>query len=265
MFRQVADWSVAMLFLRPVTRHHKALFAIAAIVLSASSAHAQTRAVLLGSVRSDSTGLPLVNAEVYIPSLGINSRTDSVGRFRMENIKPGEYDVIIRRFGFTPSVLRMKFEADETTAHQFELTLSPTVLAKVKVLAPDTSRSLYVDNITRFEERRALGFGSFIGERELRAAADRNLSSVLHTIPDLRFVRSNGAVVAVSAAHGRRCPLQLFLDGMKVSAAFDINSIGPASLRGIEFYSTTTTAPSEFTASPGYCGVLVLWTAVTRN
>ena len=89
----------------------------------------------------------------------MGSYTDSAGHFRLDNIKPGDYDVVIRQFGFTPRVMRMKFEADETTAQQFELSPNPTVLAKVRVIAPDTARSLSVDNTPRLEEGRAQGFG----------------------------------------------------------------------------------------------------------
>jgi hypothetical protein len=248
-----------------VITHQKALFALAAFVISASPLHAQARAVLLGSVRSDSADLPLSHAEVAIPSLRMGSYTDSAGHFRLENIAPGEYDVIIRQFGFVPRVTRMKFEADETTAQQFELTPNPTVLAKIKVIAPDTARSLYVDNITRFEERRAQGFGRYITAGELQAARERDLTTVLHTIPDLRMFRlPNGATVAASAESGRRCMAQVYLDGVKISAPFDINTLTPASLRGIEFYATGNT-PSDYMASPGFCGVLIFWTKVRNN
>jgi hypothetical protein len=47
-----------------------------------------------------------------------------------------------------------------------------------------------------FEHRRHNGFGSFISEDELRVASDRRLSSVLETIPNLRFYHlASGATV----------------------------------------------------------------------
>jgi hypothetical protein len=247
-----------------VTGHVKALFALAAAMSVASTLHAQAEAVLLGSVRSDSADIALRHAEVAIPSLRIGSYTDTAGHFRMDHIKPGEYDVVVRQFGFVPRVMRMKFEADETTAQQFQLTPSPIVLAEVKVVAPDTARSLYYDNITGFESRRSNGFGSFITAEELQAARNRDMTTVLHTLPQVRFYRlSTGAVVAGSAESGRRCYAQVYLDGVKVMWAFDVNSISPGTLRGIEFYPSPY-APSDYSASPGYCGVLIFWTKL-RN
>lgn len=244
---------------------HKALFALAAILSAASPSYARAQAVLLGSVRSDSSDIPLGRAEVAIPSLRLGSYTDSAGHFRLDNIRPGEYDVIVRQLGFVARVTRMKFEADETIAQQFQLTPSVNVLAKVRVTAPDTARSLSVDNATAFELRRAHGFGSFITASELNAARERDMTTVLHTIPQVRFYRTiNGAMVAGSAESGKVCFSQVYLDGVKVMYAFDVNSIGPASLRGIEFYASGN-APSDFTASPGYCGVLVLWTRVRMD
>ncbi|MDQ6718350.1 MAG: carboxypeptidase-like regulatory domain-containing protein [Gemmatimonadota bacterium] len=248
-----------------MTGNHKALFALAAFVFSAAPSHALAQTVLLGSVRSDSTDSPLGHAEVAIPALRLGAYTDSAGHFRMDHIKPGEYDVIVRQFGFAPRVIRMKFEPDETTAQQFQLTASPIILARVKVTARDTARSLYYDNISAFEGRRKHGFGSFITASELQDARERDMTTVLHTIPQVRFYHlASGATVAGSEESGRRCFSQVFLDGVKVMWAFDVNSISPASLRGIEFYPSLN-APSDYSASPGYCGVLIFWTKVRNN
>ncbi len=248
-----------------MTGNPKALFALAAILVAAAPSYVPAQAVLLGSVRSDSADIPINHAEVAIPSLRMGSYTDTAGHFRMDNIRPGDYDVVVRQFGFVHLVLHMTFEADETTAHQFQLTPAPHILAKVKVIAPDTARSLYVAQIAEFEQRRSQGFGSFITPAELKAAANRDMTTVLHTIPQVRFYKlPTGAMVAGSTDSGRRCFSLVYLDGVKVMWAFDLNSISPASLRGIEFYPTSS-APGRYSGSPGYCGVLMLWTKVRAN
>ena len=71
--------------------------------------------------------------------------------------------------------------------------------------------------------------------------------------------------IAGSEESGRKCFAQVYYDGVKVMWAFDVNSLTPATLRGIEYYPSKTSAPGQFTASPGYCGVLVLWTLVRRD
>jgi Carboxypeptidase regulatory-like domain len=252
--------------LRTLAAHKKTVIAAALILAIASPLHAQSRATLSGSVHSDSADLPISNAEVYLPALRRGAYTDSAGHFRIENIKPGDYDVVVRRLGFSPLHMQMTLEPDETTAQQFQMTPRPFQLARVKVTAPDTARSLYVDNIMSFEHRRHNGFGSFISEDELRVASDRRLSSVLETIPNLRFYHlAGGAMVAGSEESGRRCYTQIFYDGVKVNFAFDLNSLAPETLRGIEYYSSKTSPPAQFTPSPGYCGALVLWTMVRRD
>lgn len=246
-----------------VTRHYKALFALAA-TLTAAVSSASAQATLIGFVRADSTNVPLHQAEVAIPWLHLRSYADSAGRFRIDNIKAGEYEVVVRQLGFAPVVTRMIFLDNETTAQQFELVPLVTVLARVKVVAPDTARSLAVDNGLAFEKRRQKGFGSFITQAELYAARERALTTVLHTIPQVRFYRMNGAMVAGSEQSGRRCLSQVYLDGTKVVWAFDLNTISPASLRGVEFYPSVN-APSEFSAGPEYCGVLILWTRLRHQ
>src|SRR5947208_1450358 len=98
-----------------VIRDSKALFALAGLLISLPLTGG-AQATLLSSVRSDSTNLPLTHAEVAIPYLHLGSYTDSAGRFRMERITPGEYDVVVRQLGFLPQVVRMIFQNEETTA-----------------------------------------------------------------------------------------------------------------------------------------------------
>jgi hypothetical protein len=247
-------------------RTTKIALALAALLANAGPLRAQSKATLSGSVRSDSAGQPLSNAEVSIPSLRMRTRTDSAGHFRMDDIKPGAYDVVIRRLGFAPLRLSMTFEPDETTAQQFELSPSVYELEKVRVRSPDTARSLYVDNITAFERRRRSGFGSFIGAQELQAASDRHMTTVLQTIPNLRLYHlPSGPIVAGSEESGSKCYAQVYYDGVKVNWAFDVNSLMPATLRGVEYYSNRASAPADFSASPGYCGVLVFWTFVRHD
>ena len=247
-----------------VTRHYEALLALGAL-LTGLPAAAPAQSTLLGSVRSDSTHAALTHAEVAIPSLHLGSYTDSAGRFRIDGIVAGEYEVIVRQMGYMPQILRMTFENAQTTAQQFELTRNPIVLARVKVVAPDTARSLDVDNTTAFNARRAKGFGFFITPDELYAAREHDMTTVLHTIPQVRFQRlPTGAVVVASAESGKRCISQVYLDGVKVMYAFDVNSISPGSLRGIEFYASLN-SPSDFPAGPNYCGVLVLWTQLKHH
>jgi hypothetical protein len=248
---------------RTVIRHYKALFALAA-TLTVTVPRASAQATLIGFVRGDSSSVPLRQAEVAIPWLHLRSYADSAGRFRIDNIKAGEYEVIVRQLGFAPFVTRMVFQDNETTAQQFELTPVTTVLAKVNVVAPDTARSLAVDNAIAFEKRRQKGFGSFITQSELYAARERAFTTVLHTIPQVRFYRINGAMVAGSEQSGRRCLSQVYLDGTKIYWAFDLNTITPSSLRGVEFYPSVN-APSEFSAGPDYCGVLILWTRLKNQ
>jgi hypothetical protein len=160
----------------------------------------------------------------------------------------------------------MTFQPDETTAQQFELSPSVYQLEKVRVRAADTARSLYVDNVTSFERRRRSGFGSFIGADELQAARERQMTTVLQTIPDLRLYHlRSGPIIAGSEESGRKCYAQVYYDGVKVDWAFDVNSLAPGTLRGIEYYSNRANTPSDFFASPGYCGVLVFWTYVRHD
>ena len=63
----------------------------------------------------------------------------------------------------------------------------------------------------------------------------------------------------------------MYVDGVEVYAGrkdqphFDVNSLGPSQIEGVEYYAEAAQAPAQY--SPGLesgCGVLLLWTRISR-
>ncbi|HJQ19541.1 MAG TPA: carboxypeptidase regulatory-like domain-containing protein [Gemmatimonadaceae bacterium] len=137
--------------------------------------------------------------------------------------------------------------------------------------------------IPEFEERRRLGIGHFLARADLEKAEFRRLADVLGVLPGVRIFRApggqawvisgrgaDGAVTpdAFSRALGARpaCYVDVWLDGMAMfigskttGMLFDINTIPPSTLEGVEFYSSSGQTPIKFARYTNQCGVLVLW------
>src|SRR5689334_18890432 len=80
------------------------------VVVCASTLDAQTPApptagprTLVGVV-SDTAGVPIDSAEIFISALKRRVMSAADGRFRFDDIKPGTYDVSARRLGYLPQV-----------------------------------------------------------------------------------------------------------------------------------------------------------------
>ena len=64
-----------------------------------------------------------------------------------------------------------------------------------------------------------------------------------------------------------QCYVQVIVDGLyryrgqRGEKLFDINSIAPDHLAGVEYYTVATTPP-QYNASSARCGTLILWTRV---
>ena len=71
------------------------------------------QAELQGRVFADSTRRPVMNAEVVIPRLGLQTLSDSLGRYRLQPVPRGEHLVITRAVGFRPDSETIQFDGDE--------------------------------------------------------------------------------------------------------------------------------------------------------
>jgi len=83
-----------------------AFTALFALALLPSAARAQ--AELQGRVLSDSGRRPLVNAEVALPRLGLQTLSDSLGRYRLLGIPAGEHLIVTRAVGFRADSTTMR-------------------------------------------------------------------------------------------------------------------------------------------------------------
>src|SRR5689334_10028417 len=78
-------------------------FAILAPTLGAQdTTHAPTPGRIRGRVLEDSTGKPIVGAEVLLPKLAKSVRTDSAGRYDFAGLAPESTTVFVRALGYLP-------------------------------------------------------------------------------------------------------------------------------------------------------------------
>lgn len=137
--------------------------------------------------------------------------------------------------------------------------------------------------IPEFDARRQLGIGHFLDREQLAKHEYRRLAEVLSTIPGLKIFRAPGGQAWVingrgghtslrpdsfSRGMGARpaCYVDVWLDGNPVfigsklvSMLFDVNTLIPSTLEGIEFYASSAQTPIKFARWDNQCGVLVLW------
>ncbi len=264
------------------------LFSLLAVVLAvgvASPVAAQPKmASLSGRVLTDSTELPIRGAEILIPQLRLSVLSDSNGDFRLSYIPGGRQLVMVRRLGFQPATQAFLFTPGVALEADFLMSRAVQALPRVKVKGKSTSPRL-VD----FEMRREQGLGYFLTTEDLDKAEGRAMADVLTTVPSTRIFRSN-VTSSAWAGSGRgqqssdggafqldqydknrgapagTCYAAVFLDnnpiftGRAGQLLFDINSLDPKTIGGIEVYGGNATIPPQFQRGGSTCGAVVIWT-----
>jgi hypothetical protein len=234
-------------------------------------------------------GRPVAGAELALTALGLRAVSDSAGRVRIAGIPIGEHDVVVRAVGYAPESTTVVFDAAYVLSREFTLRRGAQALAGVRVTGEAAPAPA-----SEFEERRRLGVGQFVDRDVLAAASNRKLGDVLAAVPGVSVRRGGGRAWIASArgvqsgacafcrtgsgptldpadrAAGARpaCYMDVYLDGQLVfdSAArggaplFDINTLDPDAIEGIEVYTSVAQVPTRYNRTANGFGVMLIWT-----
>jgi hypothetical protein len=141
----------------------------------------------------------------------------------------------------------------------------------------EADRTKLADRLSGFEERRAKTLGYFLTEDSIAKREPFQTTDLFKHVPGVSL--SNpvhaGDRIHVYSSHelmlflggndprsGKPCELGVWVDGLPMDSTFDINSIPPGFIHGVEVYHTATTPPqfSAMTTFTNACGALVIWT-----
>jgi hypothetical protein len=242
--------------------------------------------VVSGSVLADSTRIPIANALVTIEGLDRSTSTDEQGAFRFSGIRPGTYEMGVRRLGYVPYAERVILREGGNLSLEI-LLVRATVLDTVVTTAPAV--------IPSFEEHRAIGLGKFITRAELAKQEGRRLSEVIAQVQGVRIIpgkASNAAWLSskraqVTSISNRRtcgrgldaedrlrgaaaceCYAQVYLDkhlvyrgtAIEGEPLFNLNSVPVDQIEAIEYYGGPSQTPLTYSRLNSNCGVLVIHT-----
>ena len=273
-------------------RSAAATFSRAAMLLLSVARMASAQGEISGRVLSPDSGrAPVPGAEASISKIGRKAVSDSSGRFRLKDIPPGEYVVFLRAVGFQSESSVVAIDQDEVVSWDVVLTRSTgTVLPGRVITAPGATPTA---KLAEFTERRMAGIGHFIGREQLAKAEGglRKTGDLIAILPGVNARKgSNKVWIAtgratstgcafctmsveqlsqfdVAAGARPACYMDVYVDGAMVfdsrhpeNGLFDVNSIPPEQIAGIEVYSSAAQVPAKYNRTGNGCGVLLIWT-----
>jgi hypothetical protein len=245
---------------------------------------ANGQATMSGVLRDSVSRAGIPGVEVAVPAKGLRTTSDSSGFFRLDSIPLGTWRVLLRKPGFDSIAITVPFDAEGAISRDFFLTQLTRVLPTVPVRA--TSSPTITAKLVDFERRRLSGPGRFLTASQIESARVTRTGDLIQRLSGTRIVRGRGMQACVVSARGSPspsgnsflascggktiartlCPVAVYLDGIPVYRGgggqdlFDVNSVQPSELVGVEFYAGPAQTPVEFNATSGTCATLLLWT-----
>ena len=238
------------------------MFALLIAVAMSAGAAADAQNVRLSGTVRDSTGAPIPEADVSVPTAHLLTRTSSAGAFSLDRVPTGHVELSVRRLGYVPQLLQLEVSpvGDTLTVHMVAQALE---LPGVEISDQTKRRLLWIED---FYRRRAKGIGgTYFTREDIEARHPARLSDVLRDAPGVRFVRTrDGAGIRfdVPANFRQNCVPQYFVDGQRI-ANVEVDDLPVHDIEGVELYNGPSSTPMQFSqGAVTSCGTVVIWSRV---
>lgn len=144
------------------------------------------RGTVAGVVVDAVQGEPLVSAEVQLEGTSFRAVTDQNGRYRIAEVPPGEYTLVITFLGFGGAKQAVKVSAGEVAAADVKLTLS--FGEEVNVSAPILEGQTRALN----QQKNASNIVNVVSADQLAGFPDPNVAEAAQRVPGVSLQRDDG-------------------------------------------------------------------------
>jgi len=230
---------------------------------SAAAAAGQTvrrgSARLTGVVRDDK-GKPLSGAQLMVWGSEATGTTREDGTFALSDLPAGSQALEVRYVGYSPTRVTVDLVSNATRSVTVTLDERVNVLGQVTIYGKPSKRH---SDFTGFLQRSKGGFGHFLTRAEIEKRNPFQFTDLFRMIPGFIVVPDTGfgyrIVSTRGSSFGGRCQPTIYVDGMKIYDASDIDGmIMPGDIAALEAYAGPSGAPAQYT--DGGCGRILIWT-----
>ncbi|GAC1412945.1 MAG: hypothetical protein NVSMB53_10180 [Gemmatimonadaceae bacterium] len=239
-----------------------AAFLMSTVILNPRLLDAQQEGVVTGSV-TDSSGVPVLGAELSVDGLAGRASSDERGGFRISGVPLGERRLNVRRLGFAPVAVGVKVSREAEARVDIRLNILAAALPPVVVHGTGV---VYTGRLAGYYERlEKKSSGYFITREQIDEENPQRLGQLLQRVPGISAVRGPAGMTGVRM-RGRRCWPLVWIDGTPMPAGeVDLDSFAPSTIQGIELYLGSTTAPIRYMYNRDLssCGTVLIWSRGT--
>lgn len=124
----------------------KSLLLFGLLLIEGLQSYSQNSFTISGIVKDQKETLP--GAGIYISGYKIATVTDADGKFKLPNLKPGSYDILVQMIGYLPFSKNIII-AEKSVQVEFLLKQSTTTLNEV-VIRADPNRQKYINQFKEY-------------------------------------------------------------------------------------------------------------------
>lgn len=168
------------------------LIFVFALLLGAITIKAQTGSIC-GTIVDKALNEPLIGASVAIEGTSIGSIADIDGYYRIDNLKPGTYNIEVSYISYSNrKIANLKVVARQETVVNVEMEESQLQLQNITVVA---QRKLGTENAVINTIRKSLPIVSGISSQQISKTQDSDAAEVLRRIPGITIVDDRFIIV----------------------------------------------------------------------
>ncbi len=171
---------------------NKIIFFFMLLCATAHWSFAATAGKIVGIVSDAQTSEPLPGANVYIEGTTLGSATGFMGDYRIWNVPPGSYTLIVRFIGFKEVRVPVRVNAGEELVQDIELAYEGLTGEEVTVIAQAKGQMAAINQ--QISDRT---IKNIVSEARIRQLPDANAAESLGRLPGVSIQRSGGEAASV--------------------------------------------------------------------
>lgn len=213
-----------------------------------------------GLARDASSGKPLAGVQVTVEGTGLTATANADGMFTLANLPLGTHTLLSRKVGYVPDERSIDLLADGATRAEPSLVTIKALLDTVKIVG----KRVFNSDHGGFAKRQQSGLGKFFGPDDIDKMHPLETSDVFRRVLSVHVEQQGfDKVLRMRGLTKGSCAPAVFVDGFQYRSftASDLdNMVKPDVVSGIEIYTSSASAPAQFSNPFSDCGSIVIWT-----
>jgi len=157
-------------------------------LLGSPRTYAQSKGKIVGTVIEETSGTPLIGANVILMNTSQGASADMQGNYTISGVQPGNYQISASYLGYEEEVLEVTVQANQVTAVDFSLKESATELSGVTVYGQLTRGQAKALN----EQKNAPNIKNVVSSEQFLLFPDRNAAETVARIPGISITYDQG-------------------------------------------------------------------------